>query len=200
MATHPARRGWSYAEFARLPDDGNRYEIIGGELFVTPAPRPLHQRVATKLATMLETFVEMHGLGWVVTGPIDVLFGEGDYLEPDLVFLGVEQEHLLSDRGIEGAPNLVVEVLSPTTALRDRGIKRDRYALFGVREYWVVDVDNRRVEVHHLADDPHAAPRIAIETLEWRPAGLDGPMLALRLDEIMRGFARPHDPASTDTP
>jgi Uma2 family endonuclease len=188
MATHPARRGWSYAEFARLPDDGNRYEVIDGDLHVTPAPRPLHQRVAFKLGAILESFVDAHRLGWVVTGPIDVLFGERDYFEPDLVYVAREHASLLTERGIEGPPDLVVEVLSRSTALRDRGIKRDRYAFFGVPEYWVVDVALRRVEVHRFREGREAAPLIATDAFDWHPAGPGGPRVTVRMDDFMRGF------------
>jgi Uma2 family endonuclease len=188
MATQSVRRAWSYADFAALPDDGNRYEVIDGELCVTPAPRPLHQRVATRLSTVLEPFVERHRLGWVITGPIDVLFGPRDYLEPDLVFLRRENHPLLSERGIEGPPDLVVEILSASTTSRDRGIKRERYARHGVPEYWIVDIAARRVEVYHFDGDADAAPIVATEVIEWRPAGSTGPMLSLRLDDVLRGF------------
>lgn len=188
MATQSVRRAWSYADFAALPDDGNRYEVIDGELHVTPAPRPLHQRIATKLAIVLEPFVEHHRLGWVVTGPVDVLFGPRDYLEPDLIFLRRENEAFLSERGIEGPPDLVVEILSPSTAPRDRGIKRERYALHGVPEYWIVDAAARTVEVHRFVAGLAADPRIATDAVEWSPAGRAGPTLIVRLADFLRGF------------
>src|ERR1041384_2899629 len=115
MSTQPAVRRWTYDEFARLPNDGNRYEVIGGELFVTPAPTPRHQKVLTRLITALDPFAEAHGLGEVFA-PIDVLFGEGEYLEPDLVFVSRDRMGIVSDRAAEAAPDLVVEILSPTTA------------------------------------------------------------------------------------
>ena len=91
MATHPAVREWTYAEFARLPDDGKRYEVIAGELEVTPSPRPKHQDVVGALAELLRPFVRQHQLGKLYPGPIDVLFAAGDYLVPDLVFVRREQ-------------------------------------------------------------------------------------------------------------
>jgi Uma2 family endonuclease len=187
MATHPARRGWSYAEFARLPDDGNRYEIIAGELCVTPAPNPVHTRIAFKLATLLEDFAEAHELGWVTPAPVDVLLGDDDYLQPDVVFVRRERGAAITDRGIEVPPDLVVEVLSPSTAFRDRGLKRERYARFGVPEYWIIDPAARRVEVYNLADDPDAAPVVATETMEWQPVP-DGPVLKLTVSDFLRGY------------
>lgn len=188
MATHPARRGWSYAEFARLPDDGNRYEVIDGELYVTPAPQPLHTRIAFKLALLLEGFVERHDLGWVMPAPVDVLLGDGDYVQPDLVFIRREHGESITDRGIEVPPGLVGEVLSPSTALRDRGVKRERYAHFGVPQYWIVDPVRRQVEIHHLAEDPYSPAMVAGDAFEWQPVP-GGPSLVIHVSEFMRGFA-----------
>lgn len=101
MATHPARRGWSYAEFARLPDDGNRYGVIDGELVLTPSPRPAHQVVVGNLVELLGPFVRRHKLGRVYPGPVDVLFGPGDYLVPDLVFVREDQRGIVTERGVE---------------------------------------------------------------------------------------------------
>ena len=152
MEANPGRTRWTYSEFARLPSEGGvRYEVIDGDLVVTPAPALRHQRIVTDLVTLLNTFVRAEGLGAVFSGPVDVLFAEGDYLEPDLVFVARERSHLLSDRGIEGPPDLVVEIASPSTAARDRGIKLERYRLFGVPEYWIVDPDAGAIEVWDLA-------------------------------------------------
>ena len=180
MATHPARRGWSYAEFARLPDDGNRYEVIDGKLYVSPSPRLDHQEIVGSLLGRLLPFVREHGRGKVYPGPVDVLFAEGDYLAPDLVFLSTEHLHYRSGRGIEGPPDLVVEVLSPGTAVRDRNLKRERYVLYGVPEYWIVDVDARRVEVYRPGDE---APSIHADRLSWEPVE-GGPVLELDLEEM----------------
>jgi Uma2 family endonuclease len=187
MATHPARRGWSYAEFARLPDDGNRYEVIDGELFVTPAPQPLHTLVGFKLATVLDAFVVRHGLGWVMPAPVDVLFGDGDYVQPDVVFVRRENGESITDRGIEVPPDLVVEVLSPSTALRDRGLKRERYAYFGVPQYWIVDPVRQQVEIYRLDEDPDRPVVVAHESFEWQPVP-GAPTLLINISDFMRGF------------
>ena len=187
MATQPARRGWSYAEFARLPDDGNRYEVINGELCVTPSPSPVHTRIAFNLASLLEAFVAAHDLGWVTPAPVDVLLGEDDYVQPDVVFIRRERGEKVTDRGIEFPPDLVVEVLSPSTAFRDRVQKRDRYAAFGVPEYWIIDPDARRVEVYRPGTDPDGPPVLVTETLEWQPVP-GGPVLSLKLADFIRGF------------
>jgi Uma2 family endonuclease len=185
MATKPAFQHWTYAEFERLPqDDGNRYEVIAGELVVSPSPRPKHQRAAVRLTAALEVFTQEHGLGDVYAAPTDVLLADGDYLVPDLVFVRRERAGIVSERAIESAPDLVVEVISPSTALRDRGIKRERYALFGVPLYWVVDVDLRQVEVYRLAESPYEPVEIATDTLVWQPVE-DGPSLTLSVPHIV---------------
>jgi Uma2 family endonuclease len=182
MEANRSRMRWTYAEFARLPSDGRRRELIAGELHVTPAPHPLHQRIVARLVTRLEPFVAGHALGWVFPGPIDVLFAEGDYVEPDVAFVRRDHGAIITHRGIEGPPDLIVEVLSPSTAERDRKVKRDRYAHFGVPEYWIVDPDGRSVEVHRFPPEAES-PRVMRDLLAWRPVP-EGPTLVLRVAEI----------------
>jgi len=187
MSAQPAVRRWTYDEFARLPNDGKRYEVVRGELFVTPAPNPIHARVAARLTRVLDAFADDNGLGAVFTGQIDVLFGEGDYLEPDLIFVRHDRIDIMTDRGAEAAPDLVVEVLSPTTAMRDRHIKRERYAHFGVPEYWIVDPFTRRIEIYRLGAGSVAELEIATDTFVWQPVA-DGPTLTLNVVDLLRDF------------
>lgn len=186
MSSHPSPRRWTYAEFARLPEDGNRYEVIAGELYVTPAPGSSHQRIVTRLTFVLEAHVRRHELGWVFVGPMDALFSEGDYLEPDLVFVRRERRGVVSERGLEAAPDLVVEVLSPSTAERDRTLKRDRYLHFGVPEYWVVDPDVREITVHRSRSDP-ARPEVHRDVFPWRPWP-GAPALDVSVPEVTEGM------------
>ena len=184
MATKPALQRWTYDEYARLPDDGNRYEVIAGDLHVSPSPRPRHQRALMALLAPMEVFTQEHGLGTIYPGPIDLLFVQTDYLIPDAVFIRTEREGIVSVRGVEGAPDLVVEIVSPSTAMRDRGVKRDRYAHFGVSLYWVVDVERRHVEVYRLSQNPHGPPEIATDALVWH-AVPGGPSLTLSVPHIV---------------
>jgi Uma2 family endonuclease len=138
-----------YSDYLAAPEDGKRYEIVGGNLLVTPAPRPLHQRVLLRLATALRDHFRDRHAGEIFVAPIDLILSEHDVLQPDL--LVVDDRTTITDRGIEGAPLLVVEILSQATAGRDRGVKARRYAEFGIRHYWLVDPDARRVECHRLA-------------------------------------------------
>lgn len=169
MATKPALQRCTYAEYARLPDDGNRYEVIAGELHVSPSPSPMHQKALMRLSTALDQFTQEHGLGEMYHGPIDVLLSGDDYLVPDLVFVRAERTDVITKRGIEAAPDLVIEAISPSTALRDRGLKRERYAHFGVPLYWVVDVELRHIEVYHLSQDPDGPAEIIRDALVWQP-------------------------------
>ena len=186
MDTKRSRIRWTWAEFARLPDQGSRRaEVIDDELYVTPAPTPWHQRVVTRLIEVLGPFVRELDLGEVLPGPVDVIFAEGDYLEPDLVFVRRDRLRLLSDRGIEGPPDLVVEVLSPSTAGRDRGLKRDRYRLYGVAEYWVVDPDAETSEVWDFRDRVDV-PRVyrRADTLTWAPEA-GGPSVEVAVSQLL---------------
>ena len=179
---------WTYAEYARLPMSGStRYEVIDGELAVTPSPSMRHQQVVINLAAMLHTFVRANALGRVFPGPLDVLFGEGDYLQPDLLFVRADRAHLLSERGVEAAPDLVVEILSPPTAQRDRGIKLDRYRHFGVAEYWIVDIDARSVEVWRLGEGVEAPEVLESDgVLRWGPRD-GGPVLEIQVADVLEG-------------
>jgi len=121
------------------PDDQYRYEVIDGQLYLSPAPSWSHQRLLVKLTLVLGNHIYGHQLGEVVQAPTGVVLDEENGVEPDLLYISNERRHIISDRGVEGAPDLIVEVLSPSTAARDRGIKMRRYAAAGVAHYWMLD-------------------------------------------------------------
>ena len=135
-----------YSDYASIPPDGKRYEIIDGDLYVTPAPSPLHQRMSRRLQRQLEDYFDARALGEVFNAPIDVILTDRDVVQPDLVVVANPAQ--VSNRGIEGAPLLVVEILSPSTRTQDRTIKTERYAALGVRHYWIVDPEQRRLECY----------------------------------------------------
>lgn len=175
---------WTYAEFARLPSEGSlRHEVVAGELVVTPAPGRRHQRIVTDLVTLLNAYVREWDLGEVFAAPFDVLFAEGDYMEPDLLFVRKERLDIVSDRGVEGAPDLVVEVTSASTVARDRGVKLDRYRHYGVGEYWIVDPESRLVEVWHLSDGALAPLTIVGGWLRWSSGDADE-VLHIRVEDL----------------
>ena len=140
----------TYEDYCALPDDGRRYEIIEGELYVTPSPSVAHQRLAGNLLVTLHTWVRAQAAGEVLIAPFDVILARTTVVVPDLVFVSRERLGIVTGRGVEGAPDLVVEILSPGTASRDRVEKAQIYARHGVRHYWLADPDARVLEVYEL--------------------------------------------------
>jgi Uma2 family endonuclease len=152
-ATWPPQGKWTYEDYTRLPRDGWQYEVIYGRLTMVPAPMPIHQQVVIRLGAALLDFLRHHPLGEVFPAPTDVLVpGKAEPVQPDLLFVATERLNIVTKRAIEGAPDLVVEVLSPSTWLDDRRTKYVLYADLGVREYWMVDPDERTVEVFVLQE------------------------------------------------
>ena len=138
-----------------MPDDGNRYEFIGGRLYMTPAPATRHQRVLMRLWSALLRILMDSGHGEVFSAPLLVEFpGTGDRVQPDLLFVSNERRAIIGEKQVLGAPDLVVEILSPSTAHRDRGIKLDLYARHGVAQYWIVDPVEDVVDVWRFGDEP----------------------------------------------
>jgi Uma2 family endonuclease len=180
MPALPPTRLYTVDDIRALPDDGNRYEIIAGELFVTPAPSIRHQLLLGKLFRLLADYVDLHALGTILFAPTDVVFGELTLVEPDLLFVRADHGERVTERDIQGAPDLAVEVLSPTTKRTDRGRKRALYQEQGVAEYWVVDLDLRQIEVWR----PGAREaEISRATLTWQPSP-SPPPLALPLERV----------------
>jgi Uma2 family endonuclease len=133
-----------YGDYCAIPPDGKRYELLSGDLHVTPAPSPSHQRVVLRLARVLQDYFGQPAE--VFVSPIDVILTEQDVVQPDLVVVSGPAQ--VSDRGIEGPPLLVVEVLSPTTSAYDRTTKALRYAALGVTHYWIADLPAKRLECY----------------------------------------------------
>jgi Uma2 family endonuclease len=152
MALPDRPRKLTYDDYALLPDDGQRYEVIDGELYVTPAPYVPHQRLSLELGTRLHLFVRHHGLGEVLTAPCDVLLSEHDLVQPDLLFISKARAGIVTRKNIQGAPDLLIEILSESTRRKDGVIKRDRYERFGVPEYWIFNQFRKIVMVHRLEE------------------------------------------------
>ena len=149
MVTPPPVIKHTYADYCLTPDD-ERYELLDGELIMVPAPGTGHQIVAMELGTLLHVFVKARGLGRVFSAPYDVVLSETNVVQPDLLFIANERTHIITPDNVQGPPDLVVEILSPSTANRDRTRKRALYAQYGVPEYWLVDPDARTVTVLRL--------------------------------------------------
>ncbi len=136
----------TYDDLARLPDDGKRREIIGGELFVNAAPRVRHQFVVLALAAQLRQAVHLSGRGQVFVAPLDVELSPHDVVEPDVIVVLNDRAGIVQETRIVGAPSLLIEVLSPSTARVDRGPKKRLFERSGVPEYWLVDCDRNVLE------------------------------------------------------
>jgi Uma2 family endonuclease len=152
----------TYADYAALPDDGRRYELHDGELSVTPAPAPRHQRIAGNLYAMLRAHIESRRLGALLFAPVDCILSDTTVVQPDLVFVEAARTSRISERAIEGAPTLAIEVLSPSSETIDRRRKLDLYARHGIPYYWIVDPAARLIEAHALVGDRYGlAARLA---------------------------------------
>ena len=144
-------KGWTYADYCRL-DDGQRYEILDGELIPVQPPGASysHQNESGNLYVLLRSFVASRKLGKVLYAPFDVVLDEREVLQPDLLFVAEARRSIVKPEGVFGPPDLVVEIVSPSSIRRDRAQKKDIYARFEVPEYWLVDHIHRTVEVFIL--------------------------------------------------
>jgi Uma2 family endonuclease len=143
----PKQGAWTYEDYAAIPEDGHRYEVIEGVLYMSPAPIPRHQKIVKELLYYLKLFVELPELGEVYIGPVDVELGYRNVVQPDVFVLLNEHFDLETETRIVGAPDLAIEVASPSTASRDRHKKRSAYASAGVPEYWLVYPKDQMIEV-----------------------------------------------------
>ena len=152
---------WTYEEFMALPEGGPvRYELIDGELCMTPSPVPRHQEISGNLFEIIRHFLRANPLGKVFSAPVDVVFSQDppQVVVPDLVFVSKEHSALITEKNIQGAPDLLVEILSEGTAIVDRRVKHALYERFGVCEYWIIDPVAETVQVFRLVDGRYAAP------------------------------------------
>jgi Uma2 family endonuclease len=183
MAAPAQTTGLTYDDLASFPDDHRRRELIGGELIVTPSPRPRHQGVVAYVTTELMLYVRAHG-GKVYPAPLDVCFAHDDVVEPDVLLLTAAHTARVEERFVRGAPDIVVEVSSPSTRRLELGRKLELYERYGVPEYWYVDLDADRVEVYRLVgEECYDAPELLL-----RAGVLTSPLLpglALPVDDLL---------------
>jgi len=170
MAVATNTKRWTLEELHSLPDDGNKYELVRGQLFVTPPPTEAHETIAARLARIIDPYAERHGLGFVFR-PRAVMRFEGSEVEPDLMVRAPKAPHA---KDWDGAPTpiLVVEILSGGTRRRDFDQKRQLYLDAGVAEYWIVDPDDRTIR--SIARD--RADMVVRDDIVWSPAGATQPL------------------------
>jgi Uma2 family endonuclease len=152
MSIRLEKQNWTYEEYCQLPDDGNRYEVIDGRLYMSASPRTLHQTLSRRIQDLLYD-LEKAGRGWVFDAPTDLIMPGCTPVVPDLLFLDASQGGLIQEKFIEGVPTLLVEILSPSNPGHDRVTKLNRYARSRVPYYWIVDGAHQTFEVLELAGD-----------------------------------------------
>jgi Uma2 family endonuclease len=141
-------RKLTYEDYVLFPEDGQRHEILDGEHYVSPAPRTRHQIVSSNLHLLLGPFVRRHRLGVALYAPVDVILSPHDIAQPDLLFISNERAGILTEENVQGAPDLVIEILSKRTRRRDERLKLERYGFFGVLEYWICDADRKVARIY----------------------------------------------------
>ena len=174
---------FTYQDYKNAPED-KRYELLDGDLVVAPSPRIYHQDISLNLEHLLWTFIKEGSLGRVYHAPIDVVLSDTDVVQPDILFVSNEGMDIITEDNVRGGPDLVIEILSPSTAERDRTFKRSLYARHGVREYWLVDPEAKSVEVLVLGEG-----HFEIVATYGQDEELTSPMLGglrLNLNEVFR--------------
>jgi len=144
---------FTYEDLLHFPDDGKRHEIINGEHYVTPSPHTKHQVIVGNLHMALGSYLKTRPIGAVFFAPCDVVFTNFDVVEPDLLYISRARREVLTEKHVRGAPDLVVEVLSPGTRRTDEVTKRDLYERCGVLEYWVVDPKLDAIKIYRRVED-----------------------------------------------
>ena len=140
----------TYEDYVLLPNDGKRYEILEGELTVTPAPGTKHQTASGNLFVLLAHYIKERDLGKLFHAPIDLILESTSVLQPDLLFVSKVRQQIITERAVEGVPDLVIEILSPGTSRTDRVTKAQIYARYGVPHYWIVDPEQEIIETYLL--------------------------------------------------
>ena len=146
------KKPFTYQDYLQLPDDGKRYEVINGELIMAPSPITIHQMINMSLSARLFNYVKENELGTILTAPLDVVLNETNVYQPDIIFISRERKEIITEKNISGAPDLVIEILSPSTAYYDLFDKKEQYEKFGVKEYWIVDPMRQWIEVYQLKE------------------------------------------------
>src|SRR3990172_8953715 len=150
-STATEKRKYTYEDYLKTPDD-ERYELIGGELLMTPSPITNHQRISRKIEFLLEKFVTENELGEIFYAPYDVYFDDENVVQPDILFISKDRLNIIGDKNLQGAPDLVIEILSESNAYRDLIQKKKLYSKHGVKEYWIVVPGEKTIDIHILKE------------------------------------------------
>lgn len=193
-----SQRPLTAEDFESFPDDGNRYEIIGGQLIVSPSPTYPHQRASMKLGNAIDSYLTREGMGEIVAAPMDVLLSSNDVVQPDLLVVLNERSAIIQHGRVVGAPDLVVEILSPSSIETDFLRKSKLYEQAGVREYWIVNPEGETVSVQTLEGDRYLLTGEYGRDDTLRSTVIDG--FDLELATIFPKSADEPDPAKETQP
>ncbi|MEK9135534.1 MAG: Uma2 family endonuclease [Bacteroidota bacterium] len=171
----------TYDDYRLLPNDGNRYEIMDGELYMTPAPSTEHQEVSLHLERTLLDYLEKSHWGKLYHAPVDVVLSMTDVVQPDIVLISKERSAIITRKNIVAAPDIVIEIISETTEKMDRITKKAVFERFGVAEYWIVDPEKKVIEVFKLMKEKYESPIMFKHTDMLTSSRLPGLSLSLRL-------------------
>ncbi|HAP93624.1 MAG TPA: Uma2 family endonuclease [Desulfotomaculum sp.] len=174
---------FTYEDYCLLPED-RRVELIGGDFYLVPSPSVIHQRVAANIEDILRDFVVENKLGEVLDAPLDIVLTPYDVVQPDVMFISNERRSIVTDENIQGPPDLVVEILSPSTGVRDRTIKKKLYARSGVRELWLVNAAVQVIEVFDLETGEEVPPAVYARGRESVLVSKVLPGLRVELDKV----------------
>ena len=183
MALPERKRVYTYADYEKLPE-GAPYQLIVGNLVKEPAPVPYHQILSKRIALELATFVEKNGLGEVLYAPTDVYFSEKEVYQPDIMFISRERMNIIGEKNIEAAPDLIIEILSPSSAYYDLRHKMRVYETSGVKEYWIVDPIEKGIEVYQNINGEFRLFNKACQSGVIHSALLEG--FAVELEKVLR--------------
>lgn len=167
----------TYSDYVQFPEDGKRHELIGGIHYVTPSPATRHQRISRWIQFQLFEQIEVPGLGQVINAPMDLVLSDIDVVQPDILVVLKENQLAVTPKHVRGAPDLVVEITSPSTEKRDLDLKKVLYQTHGVQEYWVVLTEENTVEKYLLEGDAYTLAGRHEEAIEF--GGLSGTLVDL---------------------
>jgi Uma2 family endonuclease len=156
MSSRPHHVKFTYEDYLLFPEDGKRHELIDGEHFMTPAPNTKHQEISRNLLLVIGIFLENHPIGKIFDAPYDVLLSDLDVVQPDLLFISSGRSSIITEKNVQGPPDLVIEILSDSTRKTDEVIKRKLYERNGIPEYWIVDPELETVKIYRMSDQGYA--------------------------------------------
>jgi Uma2 family endonuclease len=170
----PQQVQFTVEDYQNLPETGPRYQLVEGDLLVAPAPNRHHQEILGNLHFLIRAYLDEHPVGKIYATPFDVHLDDLNVLQPDLLFVSRERYSILTERGASGAPNLVVEILSPSTARLDLDRKKKLYARHGVVEFWAIVPETRQVQIYRLQEKPERPTAIHEQIDEFQSPLLPG--------------------------